>query len=619
VEVDTEKPMGQATGGPNRPSIAQMQPSTQKVKVPDIQSLSNIIPNKDPRGVAYCESLLIIAFALLLPQVDKNERKAKGQLFGGASEEGDPNKTYDRKSFLEYDAKPEGAGSWANRPDSVKYDMAEIQEESRVFWLLYTLIGAPQNQEYADYFGTLSPTNRNRRNVLNDLMIQPQNAIDDTPADSVLVDHTGAMRDIYLLSCMLSRNMPELWVHLSSIGFHLSSVFYGAFMRWFVFSLPLASVYRLWDLLFAESTRLVFDDKSQFVVPGLYQPVKGLRLSNAKKPARHVLIDLAYAVLKACTTKLMTTSSASEARDCMVNYMEGLYDPSTVIEIIADAEKDLWETLLSEHLNRMPLFLNDFAQTEEFYQKAYIMTWVQNQVLQGLKTNMKIDTERGRHPQGMSNMPQQMQGRQLGDQRMTTKNLITYVIVPLQRQLLQSGSKQYGGMWRPLPKHVYESGPQLNRSMKDRVMHFFAQASDAIGIHTEDMMRVRPIPMPALPGNLGEPTSFDQNAFQRLMAQALGHEWQAHCDEIFRSFYKPSFSKTGQVEDEDESRLSLTELFVALIVCSKGTIGEKILALFRVYAHNEKQWKMHHHIPVLHHAKAVVDKVEGSAERERKM
>merc|ERR1719305_1152979 len=141
------------------------------------------------------------------------------------------------------------------------------------------------------------------------------------------------MRDVYILFCALKRYQPDLHNHLSGLGFHPATVFYGAFMRWFAGYMPHATLFRFWDIMFSESTRHKFDAEA---------PPVGVQLGDDRKPRRHILIDFAYAVLKACIPQLMRCESALEAKDCVLNFIEALYDPSSVAEIVAEAEQELW-------------------------------------------------------------------------------------------------------------------------------------------------------------------------------------------------------------------------------------------------------------------------------------
>jgi len=323
----------------------------------------------------------------------------------------------------------------------------EVQEESRAFWLLVTLICSPLNQEFADYFGTLPDDIDTRRNVFNEVsaggIVSAQGTgYTDGTKHRPIADTRGAMRDIFLLSCILMRYQPDLYSHLSCLGFQLSTLFYGAFMRLFAFILPTATLFRLWDLIFSESTRQVFSDAPLLSSGGA---PAGVELSAERKPRRHILIDFAYAVIKGCLSSLMECESALEARDCLLNFMESLYDPSSVIEMIAEAETELWESLLHEHLHVPPQFLSDFRIREDWYNKFFAMFYVQNKVLHQLTTSVLVDLDGKKgQAQGARSTAQHAQQQQdakntRADRRMTTKNVVHYVMTPLLNLFLTRG------------------------------------------------------------------------------------------------------------------------------------------------------------------------------------
>jgi hypothetical protein len=147
-------------------------------------------------GVAYCESLLIVAFFLLLPQGFKEERNEEG----GAS--------------------------------------LNPMPEYTVFWLLYTLIGTRVNGTFKEYYGKPEP------------MAQPGGE----PAKESLCVTSGAMHDVSLLECCLSYHEFDVWCCMSKLGFQLSTVFYNAFMRLYATVMPTATVFRFWDMLFSQSS-----------------------------------------------------------------------------------------------------------------------------------------------------------------------------------------------------------------------------------------------------------------------------------------------------------------------------------------------------------------------------
>merc|ERR1711871_361119 len=122
------------------------------------------------------------------------------------------------------------------------------KEEAQAFWLLFTLIGMPEypkgngsNGVLKQYYGVYIPLTPAGAKG-NDL--QPP-----------LAHYQGASDDIYHLNSCVSRYLPNLWIHMSALGFHLASVFHGFFMSMGAFYMPTATVFRFWDLFISESTR----------------------------------------------------------------------------------------------------------------------------------------------------------------------------------------------------------------------------------------------------------------------------------------------------------------------------------------------------------------------------
>lgn len=160
-------------------------------------------------GLAYCESLLVLAFYLMMVIGYDESGASDGQARSGGMS-------------------PSGKSSSVGTRDSELVD----ESESQVFWLLYTLSGYKRNRVFRDYYGTVPPG-----------------------SGTELADRRGAMEDVHRLHVALARYERQLWVHFNALGFHLAVVFHGAFMRLFATYLPTTSCFRFWDLLFAESTK----------------------------------------------------------------------------------------------------------------------------------------------------------------------------------------------------------------------------------------------------------------------------------------------------------------------------------------------------------------------------
>lgn len=142
-------------------------------------------------GVASSESLLVLAFFLLLPQGYK-------------------------------EASTVSAADGLTQPS-----------EQSVFWLLYTLVCHRYNGMYREYYGL--PVKR-----------------DSDP--ECLIAGCGAMQDVNLLECCVAYHEPDLFFRMNALGFELSTIFYGAFMRWYATLMPTATVFRFWDALLFQST-----------------------------------------------------------------------------------------------------------------------------------------------------------------------------------------------------------------------------------------------------------------------------------------------------------------------------------------------------------------------------
>jgi hypothetical protein len=145
-------------------------------------------------GIAYCESLLILAFFLLLPQ--------------GVNE-------------IQADA----------TENSVR------MSESSAYWILHSLATGA----YRDYYGRARSTRASSEAV----GAYTNYAVTQEP----LCVTSGALADVCLLESCLAYHEPKLWAYFNKLGFQIVTVFYGAFMRLFATYMPTATVFRFWDVL----------------------------------------------------------------------------------------------------------------------------------------------------------------------------------------------------------------------------------------------------------------------------------------------------------------------------------------------------------------------------------
>jgi hypothetical protein len=175
------------------------------------------------------------------------------------------------------------------------------------------------------------------------------------------------------------------------------------------------------------------------------------------------------------------------------------------------------------------------------------MFYVQNKVMSHLTGSVLVDLE-GKSRGGASSHDSK---NTRADRRMTTKNVVHFVMSPLLNLFLSRGGldRMYCGMWRPTPQHIAEIGPVLNAPVHHKIMHFFGQAAEMIGIHNEDMMRVRPqslmhsgaTPGIKLPGTAGEPTSLSKTEWQQQVKSCLGNDWSLDLvNDIYDAFRKPA-------------------------------------------------------------------------------
>eukprot|EP00435_Cladocopium_sp_Y103_P071194 s292_g37.t1 len=114
---------------------------------------------------------------------------------------------------------------------------------------------------------------------------------------------------------------------MNALGFELSTIFYGAFMRWYATLMPTATVFRFWDALLFQST----NPKTQSL------------------GGRDYLIDLAFATLQVKRNELMECESAAEMplnfklwKGVVLGFLGSLYDTTTVIDLVHAADLYLW-------------------------------------------------------------------------------------------------------------------------------------------------------------------------------------------------------------------------------------------------------------------------------------
>uniref|UniRef100_A0A7S2HGN2 C2 domain-containing protein n=1 Tax=Zooxanthella nutricula TaxID=1333877 RepID=A0A7S2HGN2_9DINO len=475
-------------------------------------------------GVAYSESLLVLAFHLLLAisANDPDDHKAHA---GGAAAAG-----------------PTGAGAQSaqefqqeqmvdqNRQAQLLQAKRD-EEEASVFWLLYSLIGYRENQALRDYFGAYS-------------------------VNHSFVEHRGAMDDCNRLNCVIARHEYDLWVKLGALGFHLSMVFYGAFMRLYATYLPPQSCFRLWDLFFSDTPK---------------------RTDRPEKPkARSCLLDVAFAVLRKCKTKLMDCQSASEAKSVLLDCMERLYDTTELIEMTYQAHFAARESMavhVSESVG-IGSHAADYARSAALWEQFLPQFRMQNAALYELTKNLKLEsTIFGKMLKGI-------------------------------RALFASENCEratFVGMHRVVPARIRRIGPEVDQSVVGKMTSWFSRVSETVYIENLSLPVALSLPKPADINAVtcGEPTQMDSNDFERQFGRVVGADWSPFMHKIFQAFASPS-----------ERRMSTNEVFISILCCAKGTLGEKAMELFKLFAVAQPKHSMHHIHPVSHTAATVVDKVD---------
>ncbi|CAE8604779.1 unnamed protein product [Polarella glacialis] len=304
-------------------------------------------------NIAYCESLLVLAFFLLLPQGYQDEK------FGT-----------EESSLTE-------------------------ASESSVFWLLYTMVCTRINGSYREYYGNFAV-----------------NAGPDNNGIPNLCAGSGALQDVFLLECCLAYHENALWSRMNALGFQISTIFYGAFMRIFATYMPTASVFRFWDALFAQSTNL-----------------------KAQPHARAYLINLAFAIIRSKSTELLLCESAYEMKSMILGTMGSLYDTSTVIDLVQAADSFLWGG-------------SGFSSGKVGY------LWTQrDDLFKGINTTIKAQNEILKQLMHLSTLRLKTSSAQDGP-GVTTSSVVREVIPQLQGSLAslrQRGQPKYWAMHRPMP------------------------------------------------------------------------------------------------------------------------------------------------------------------------
>jgi hypothetical protein len=185
---------------------------------------------------------------------------------------------------------------------------------------------------------------------------------------------------------------------------------------------------------------------------------------------------------------------------------------------------------------------------------------------------------------------------------MSTKNVVNLIIPTLQSLMAEGAERgKYGGMIRCTPEKIREITAETDQTFMSKVASFFGTGAK---LFVQDISRPVAFGVAPPPETAGEPTHLDNVEFGRHVQRGLGSSWNAYIGRLYESFASPV-----------ERRISLNEFFTALICCSKGTVGEKAMALFHLYATVQPQHKIEHITPVTHNTATVVEKIEGNQKK----
>lgn len=523
------------------------------------------------RQATYSESLLVLAFFILVAQaaepIDTGHYSTRGDRIAA------PTASMSKDS------------SWMGMKSSMQAQAAQHDvDEDTAFWMLSALTQSPG---FSPYYTAPRPYDTS---VID--TAEPMFAFrDETP----ISDRPAAMEDVYQLNMILLRQEGELWVHLQALGFQLASVFYGAFMRLFAFYLPPASLFRFWDLLFADAT-----------APATTLPAGAPQYSTNPAedrvlPRRRGLINLAFGTLQSAKGDLLKCQSALEVRACIVGRLEAMQDPSAVIELAADMERLLWQDPLLSRFEVTPPHVLEYEKWYGVWDLDMHQYRLQNLTLRDTVQNLEIDLAEA--------FGEAVRSNPLVDGRVTTRNVVNVLIPMLQQALMPEGAPashhhSFAGMFRPTRNKLRSIAPVLDTSISSKVSGLAAWAYESAmrAAKVGNDYQPPPVSMPRPPGAFGEPTFLDEKALQVQMARTLGPNWGSHSPRLYAVF-----------KNSVERRASLNEIFAALLSASRGTVGEKAVALFHLYATHMPAHTVHHITPISHAAQTVIERIDGGA------
>jgi len=522
-------------------------------------------------GIAYCESLLVLAYYLLLPQ-----------------------------------------GTVDTSAETHGQTQTQLKEHSEAwaFWILYTLIVPKESGAYVVYYGVSLPEDEIPVSAQNPQGQQQQRQPMKSPQ---LCAGGGALEDVQILGCCLMYHDRDLWNRMQALGFHMANTFYGMFMRLYATYMPTASVFRFWDLLFSQST---------------------LHQEMVNPHARGHLIDLAFGVLMARKADLMLCESALEMHECILGMLGSLYDASTVIDMTMIANEMLWGItgfynakvgMAREEQEKLfkPCWVAIKKQNQllkMLLHEAPFPALLGNQVR---ATNQNVELP----AQGIGTkellkyvLPKLYDSFEMTSQRKANQQP--------QRQT----TEKFWAMHRPMPPIIWvASEDQVDKLL----IYCSKKTQNPNGLPQQvpPATIVAPPKHLLTQGDrqtFAEPNGIDATAFVEILRNDLDPSWQDFANKMWNEFKsggevfgavssmstknnngtgalstglsgfltqastflsKPDYNdlatNTSSAAGKSAPRVSFNELYIAMICASKGTVGEKAGALFNIYCQND--------------------------------
>ncbi|CAE7403436.1 fadB [Symbiodinium sp. KB8] len=572
-------------------------------------------------GVAYCESMLALAFFLLIAQTPSSRADEDEPWdFWDVEPEQPP-----RQGESEEEIQRKQEEKERKQKEKAAFPKDEVDDEVQAFWIVFSLASNMGTQPFRDFYGV--PKQRDVPRTAHTASLSqpgspaagaaPTNEPQSTGEKEMpIADRRGAMDDLLRLNYILSRMEPELWVHLTALGFHPSMVFHASFMRLFAFTLPVTSLFRLWDMLLGESCR---------------------RDLPANKPARHGLIDLAYAGLTTCKDAILKCQSAAEVQSCLQNFFESIYDPSYLVELVAAAEYKLWDKEASMAKIGVPsLHTMDYENSRKHwdrYQNHYrLQNYVLRELCQDTSTAQSTSITGGTIASKTStsnvnggNVAVSQTGVVL-DMRLTTRSVMKIFNQFVQHLANSENPAHSAGILRQLPVELVKALPESDGTVQGQVWSWISKMVEHSGLVDKTVGPTKhpishPVPIKAQPGGIVEPAMLDRAGWMIVVQKVLGispDKAQSQGDPVSQNVWQkwsPVIWDRFNL-DPMEKKMSILEFFMGLICCSKGTVSDKAIALFHLYAFHGQELKVPHINPISRATGIIIERNEGKSQED---